>query len=192
MALKVAQPSASDCALSSAAALPEGAIRRRRRSGGGALSKQQSAGQEEARADAVEAEDAMESAQGADHEEGLRAATQDGFAENKGPNKKEAAADMPEQRTSPNRGRAATADTTDNCRDRQSKPASDLPRQATSRLLIQLTPRILKFLEQRVPQKTRKEFANADRIDLDVLQRLVSPPRMSSCSCIAAAYACWQ
>lgn len=42
-----------------------------------------------------------------------------------------------------------------------------------SRLLIEVTPRIRTFLETRVAPETRKELMVSDRIDLDVLQRLV-------------------
>lgn len=43
-----------------------------------------------------------------------------------------------------------------------------------SRLLIEVTPRIRTFLETRVAPKARKELMISDRIDLDVLQRLVT------------------
>ncbi|KAL8426094.1 hypothetical protein ACSSS7_008259 [Eimeria intestinalis] len=52
-------------------------------------------------------------------------------------------------------------------------PCTSSYQPATSRLLIEVTPKIRKFLEAHVPPKRRKAMNVQDRIDLDVLQDLV-------------------
>ncbi|KAL8272957.1 hypothetical protein Esti_003125 [Eimeria stiedai] len=52
-------------------------------------------------------------------------------------------------------------------------PCTSSYRPAGSRLLIEVTPRIRKFLETHVPPKRRKAMNIQDRIDLDALQDMV-------------------
>lgn len=53
------------------------------------------------------------------------------------------------------------------------EPSMQQPQPTGSRLLIEVTPQIRTFLETRVPQKKHAGLVLNDRIDLDVLQRLV-------------------
>ncbi|KAL8447263.1 hypothetical protein Emed_004474 [Eimeria media] len=53
-------------------------------------------------------------------------------------------------------------------------PSTSSYQPTSSRLLIEVTPRIQKFLETHVPHKKRKALNVQDRIDLDVLQNLAA------------------
>ncbi|KAL8424686.1 hypothetical protein Efla_006471 [Eimeria flavescens] len=157
---------ASHCAAAStASAAPEGELRRRRGTRGlptGAPAELQPGRK-------LPEEEGAETNRGGSSRVPSRRRKSDEAAASSTPDTSEASKLRAEEPADASAGEASREDSKN-----QAAPRVGTEHQpAASRLFIQVTPKIREFLETRVPPEERRELRAEDRIDLDVLQRLV-------------------